>query len=139
MNPKNSEIMAGQPINTEDAMNDMPKDDSEAYKAWQKMTPEEAEARSDSFAEDFAGETNTNDKTGKERTESTFDLYPRQAGETNEEYGARIRRMNELKAQFAEENPLPEEPVVEENAVEQANPEAEQEAAKSALSKLAIK
>ncbi len=130
MNPKNSEIMAGQPINTEDAMNDMPKDDSEAYKAWQKMTPEEAEARSDSFAEDFAGETNTNDKTGKERTESTFDLYPRQAGETNEEYGARIRRMNELKAQFAEENPLPEEPVVEENAVEQANPEAEQEAAK---------
>ena len=115
MNPNN--LQPGQPINTEDAMNDAPEnmeqDDREAYNAWAKMSQEEAAAKSDAFANEFAGETNENSKTGKERTETQFDLYPRQAGETNEEYSARLKRMNEMKAQFDAEHPVeePAEPV----------------------------
>lgn len=44
---------------------------------------------------DYAGERNVNSKTGRPRTDSVFDLYPRQPGETPEEYGARIRFMQE--------------------------------------------
>ncbi len=148
--PKNG-FEAGQPIDTDDAMNDMPKDTTDkfvegiqkkiadgvytqeegdaliakaearkaekaeqaeneaAYNAWANMTPDEANARSDAFANDFAGEENLNSKTGKERTESNLDLYPRMPGESNEEYGARIRQINEMKKQFLEENPEPED------------------------------
>lgn len=49
--------------------------------------------------EDFAGERNFNDQTGKERTFSEWDLYPRQKGETSAEYGERLQRMHELTAE----------------------------------------
>ena len=51
---------------------------------------------------DFAGERNINDKTGKERTFTEFDLYPKQPGETNEEYGARLRSMHQKTAEYQE-------------------------------------
>lgn len=47
----------------------------------------------------FRGETNINSATGKERTYSEFDLYPRQKGESNEEYGARLKKMHEMTAE----------------------------------------
>lgn len=46
----------------------------------------------------FTGETNINSATGKERTFSEFDNYPKMKGETNEEYGARLKRMHEMTA-----------------------------------------
>lgn len=49
---------------------------------------------------DFAGERNINDKTGKERTFTEFDLYPKMPGESNEEYGARLRFMHEKTAEY---------------------------------------
>lgn len=51
---------------------------------------------------DFAGERNINDKTGKERTFTEFDLYPKQPGETNEEYGARLKSMHQKTAEYQE-------------------------------------
>ena len=141
--PKNGNFEAGQPINTEDAMNDTPKNavdafaarvqarvedgtytqeeadaliekakarheekeqqaiDQAAYDAWANMTPAEAKTKSDAFENEFTGEQ------GQDRI-SEFTLYPRQAGETNEEYGARLRRMHEATAKFQAENPVEE-------------------------------
>lgn len=48
--------------------------------------------------DDFVGERNINDQTGRERTFSEWDLYPRQKGETSAEYGERLRQMHELSA-----------------------------------------
>ena len=51
----------------------------------------------------FAGETNINSKTGKARSFSTFDIYPRLEGETKEEYGARLKKMHEATAKYQAE------------------------------------
>ena len=52
---------------------------------------------------DFSGERNINDATGKERTFSEFDIYPRMQGESSEEYGARLRKMHEMTDAYLEE------------------------------------
>ncbi len=52
---------------------------------------------------DFSGERNINDATGKERTFSEFDIYPRMQGESSEEYGARLRKMHEMTNAYLEE------------------------------------
>ena len=49
---------------------------------------------------DFAGEQNLNSKTGKARTFSEFDIYPRMPGESNEEYGERLKFMHEKTADY---------------------------------------
>ena len=59
--------------------------------------------------DNFAGERNVNDKTGKERTFSEFDLYPRQPGESSEEYGARQKDMHEKTAKYMAEQAAKEE------------------------------
>ena len=51
----------------------------------------------------YAGEKNINDKTGKRRTFTEFDLYPKQPGETNEEYGARLKFMHQKTAEYQAE------------------------------------
>ena len=59
--------------------------------------------------DNFAGERNVNDRTGKERTFSEFDLYPRQPGESSEEYGARLKDMHEKTAKYMAEQAAKEE------------------------------
>ncbi len=49
---------------------------------------------------DFAGEQNLNSGTGKARTFSEFDLYPKMPGESNEEYGERLKFMHEKTAEY---------------------------------------
>ena len=64
----------------------------------------------DSLAdEDFQGERNINDKTGKTRTFSEFDLYPRMKGETSQEYGERLRWMHQKLKEFEAETSHSEE------------------------------
>lgn len=63
---------------------------------------------------DFSGERNINDATGKERTFSEFDIYPRMQGESSEEYGARLRKMHEMTDAYLEEKSLEE---AKENAI----------------------
>lgn len=54
----------------------------------------------DSQFDSFKNERNINDKTGKERSFSDFDIYPKQKGETNEEYSARLKRIHEKEAEY---------------------------------------
>ncbi|MBO7132188.1 hypothetical protein J6V85_02955 [Candidatus Saccharibacteria bacterium] len=58
---------------------------------------------------DFEGERNINDKTGKERTFVQWDLYPKLKGETNEQYGARLKFMNQKTAEYEAEQKAAEE------------------------------
>lgn len=51
----------------------------------------------------FEGETGNNSETGKERTFSEMDLYPKMKGETNEQYGKRLRMMHEKTAAYEAE------------------------------------
>ncbi|MBP5647813.1 hypothetical protein J6X04_00790 [Candidatus Saccharibacteria bacterium] len=67
----------------------------------------------DSLTNEFAGERNINDKTGKDRTFSQMDLYPRMKGETPEEYGARLRYMNQETAKYLEEEARKEQEELE--------------------------
>ena len=53
--------------------------------------------------DEFAGETNLNSATGKPRTFTQFDKFPRLEGETPEQSGARLKRINELNARAQEE------------------------------------
>ena len=46
--------------------------------------------------EDYSGETNINDKTGKERTFSEWDIHPRMANETAREFGDRQAKRNDM-------------------------------------------
>lgn len=57
----------------------------------------------------FAGERNINDATGKERTFTEFDLYPRLKGESAEEYGERLKHMHEMTAEYLENEAQKEE------------------------------
>ena len=59
----------------------------------------------------FTKEKNINDKTGKPRTFTEFDLYPRQPGETSRQYGDRLKFMHQKIAEY--------------EAAEQAKAEAE--------------
>ncbi len=63
----------------------------------------------DSLATEFAGERNINGRTQKERTFSQMDLYPRMKGETPEQYGARLKFMNQETAKYQEEQARIEE------------------------------
>ncbi|MDO4507934.1 MAG: hypothetical protein Q4B65_00880 [Candidatus Saccharibacteria bacterium] len=78
----------------------------------------------------YYGEENLNSRTGKERTTSEFDLYPKMEGETNEAYGARLRRMHEMTKAFEEQER--EKAAAEEGedaeAAERARLEAEERA-----------
>lgn len=47
-------------------------------------------------AEEYAGETNLNSKTGKERTFSEWDIHPRMANETSQEFGDRQAKRNDM-------------------------------------------
>lgn len=67
---------------------------------WEEL---EHYATSPEAQSEFAGETNINRATGKERTFSQFDKFPRQEGETSEEYGERLKRINELEAAAQDE------------------------------------
>ena len=52
---------------------------------------------------DFENERNINDKTGKERTFSEMDVYPRKPGESSEDYGKRLKWMHEQTAKYQAE------------------------------------
>ena len=55
----------------------------------------------DSLADDhFRGQTDINRATGKKRTYTNMDLYPREKGESNEEYGARLKNISEQEKQY---------------------------------------
>ena len=51
----------------------------------------------------FAGEMNINGATGKKRTFTAFDIYPRLKGESKEEYGARLKDIHEKTAKVQAE------------------------------------
>ena len=53
--------------------------------------------------ESFEGETGKNSETGEVRTFSEMDLYPKMKGETNEQYGKRLRMMHEKTAAYEAE------------------------------------
>ncbi|MBR3138896.1 hypothetical protein IKG38_02710 [Candidatus Saccharibacteria bacterium] len=65
---------------------------------------------------DFAGETNLNSKTGKPRTFTTFDVYPKMPGESNEEYGARLKFMQEKNAEYQAAEAAKEQALKEQQA-----------------------
>lgn len=71
-------------------------DDLELQKKLQQMEQRGEE-------DEFAGERNINDATGKERTRGLFDLYPQEKGESREEYIKRLHRMRELREQAEKE------------------------------------
>ncbi len=49
---------------------------------------------------DFSGERNINSKTGRPRSFTTFDIYPRRPGETSEEYSQRLNRIHEKTVEY---------------------------------------
>ena len=76
-----------------------------AYAQWAHMSGQQLKEQSDAIANDFAGEQNVNTATGKERKGGLFDQYPRMAGESNEEYGARLHQISEMEKQYLAEHP----------------------------------
>ena len=54
------------------------------------------------FSDDKGEKPVVNSATGKERTFSEFDLYPRQEGKSSEEYGATLKDQHEKTAQYLE-------------------------------------
>lgn len=63
------------------------KDEEELQKHLEKM---------EDGQDDFSGERNINDKTGKERSFSEMDLYARRKGQTSREYGSEMSRRHDL-------------------------------------------
>lgn len=55
------------------------------------------------FSDDKGEKPVVNSATGKERTFSEFDLYPRQEGQSSKEYGALLKKMHEKTAQYLED------------------------------------
>ena len=134
---------AGQPINTDDAMNDMPKNANDVFA--QRMqervadgtyTQEEADkllekarARSEEKARNqaetdaynaWANMTPADFEARENKVEeeydpvSTFQIYPRMQGETSAEYGKRLSEIKAAENQYLEEHP---EPTVEKAAM----------------------
>ena len=85
-------------------------------------TPEQTD-KWQSLSDDFTGEKNINDKTGKPRTFTEFDLYPRQPGETSRQYGDRLKFMHQKIAEYEAAEQAKAE-------AEKTQPEAEPEATK---------
>ena len=81
-----------------------------AYAEWSHKSGQELQEQSDALANDFAGEQNINTATGNERKGGLFDQYPRMAGESNEEYGARLHQISEMEKQYLAEHPEVEKP-----------------------------
>ena len=77
--------------------------------------------------DNFAGERNINDKTGKERTFSEFDVYPRLPGESSADYGKRLKEMHQKTAEY-----------LAEQATKETTPEEQAVAASEEAAKVAI-
>ena len=127
---------AGQPINTDDAMNDMPKNANDVFA--QRMQErvadgtytqekadkllEKARALSEENARNqaetdaynaWANMTPTDFEARENKVEeeydpvSTFQIYPRMQGETSAEYGKRLSEIKAAENQYLEEHPEP--------------------------------
>ena len=134
---------AGQPINTDDAMNDMPKNANDVFARRMQervadgtYTQEEADkllekarARSEEKARNqaetdaynaWANMTPADFEARENKVEeeydpvSTFQIYPRMQGETSAEYGKRLSEIKAAENQYLEEHP---EPMVEKAAM----------------------
>ena len=134
---------AGQPINTDDAMNDMPKNANDVFARRMQervadgtYTQEEADkllekarARSEEKARNqaetdaynaWANMTPADFEARENKVEeeydpvSTFQIYPRMQGETSAEYGKRLSEIKAAENQYLEEHP---EPTVEKAAM----------------------
>ena len=134
---------AGQPINTDDAMNDMPKNANDVFA--QRMQErvadgtytqekadkllEKARARSEEKARNqaetdaynaWANMTPADFEARENKVEEeydpvpTFQIYPRMQGETSAEYGKRLSEIKAAENQYLEEHP---EPTVEKAAM----------------------
>ena len=134
---------AGQPINTDDAMNDMPKNANDviAQRVQERVADgtytqekadkllEKARARSEEKARNqaetdaynaWANMTPADFEARENKVEeeydpvSTFQIYPRMQGETSAEYGKRLSEIKAAENQYLEEHP---EPTVEKAAM----------------------
>ena len=107
---------------------DTPSDD----KALQRKLEQMAQRGDD---EEFSGEKNTNDATGKKRTRRLFDLYPQMKGESRQDYVQRLNRMRELTAQFEAEERAKNETKSDAEEAEKAEHEARERAEHEAREK----
>ena len=134
---------AGQPINTDDAMNDMPKNANDVFaqRVQERVADgtytqekadkllEKARALSEENARNqaetdaynaWANMTPTDFEARENKVEeeydpvSTFQIYPRMQGETSAEYGKRLSETKAAENQYLEEHP---EPTVEKAAM----------------------
>ena len=134
---------AGQPINTDDAMNDMPKNANDVFaqRVQERVADgtytqekadkllEKARALSEENARNqaetdaynaWANMTPTDFEARENKVEeeydpvSTFQIYPRMQGETSAEYGKRLSEIKAAENQYLEEHP---EPTVEKAAM----------------------
>ena len=134
---------AGQPINTDDAMNDMPKNANDVFaqRVQERVADgtytqekadkllEKARARSEEKARNqaetdaynaWANMTPADFEARENKVEeeydpvSTFQIYPRMQGETSAEYGKRLSEIKAAENQYLEEHP---EPTVEKAAM----------------------
>ena len=134
---------AGQPINTDDAMNDMPKNANDVFaqRVQERVADgtytqekadkllEKARARSEEKARNqaetdaynaWANMTPADFEARENKVEeeydpvSTFQIYPRMQGETSAEYGKRLSEIKAAENQYLEEHP---EPMVEKAAM----------------------
>ena len=134
---------AGQPINTDDAMNDMPKNANDVFaqRVQERVADgtytqekadkllEKARARSEEKARNQAEtdaynawvnmtpadfEARENKVEEEYDPVSTFQIYPRMQGETSAEYGKRLSEIKAAENQYLEEHP---EPTVEKAAM----------------------
>ena len=134
---------AGQPINTDDAMNDMPKNANDVFaqRVQERVADgtytqekadkllEKARVRSEEKARNqaetdaynaWANMTPADFEARENKVEeeydpvSTFQIYPRMQGETSAEYGKRLSEIKAAENQYLEEHP---EPTVEKAAM----------------------
>ena len=134
---------AGQPINTDDAMNDMPKNANDVFaqRVQERVADgtytqekadkllEKARALSEENARNqaetdaynaWANMTPADFEARENKVEeeydpvSTFQIYPRMQGETSAEYGKRLSEIKAVENQYLEEHP---EPTVEKAAM----------------------
>lgn len=125
---------AGQPINTDDAMNDMPKNANDVFaqRVQERVADgtytqekadkllEKARARSEEKARNqaetdaynaWANMTPADFEARENKVEeeydpvSTFQIYPRMQGETSAEYGKRLSEIKAAENQYLEEHP----------------------------------
>lgn len=76
----------------------VPSEDDLAYQRWLKQNESRSQEQYDneySGGTEFSKARNINDKSGKERTYSEWDIYNRQKGETSQEFGDRAKERHE--------------------------------------------